>query len=174
MKRSPTYSEFGPWALSQIAIICVAVFLSLIDPQTVLFTGPVVLLYGILQLLSSNGHRAVQALGAGNCIVVIAVTTIIVVAELGPADSLATILLFGLPWLIASVVIAFKARRYTPSKRDRFPWNCAACGYPLVGVAGDACPECGTRFDARKLRELMREMVDGMGDDDTPRSSSPS
>lgn len=31
-------------------------------------------------------------------------------------------------------------------------WECQSCGYPLVGLDGRLCPECGAPYDAVKVR----------------------
>src|SRR5439155_17849799 len=34
---------------------------------------------------------------------------------------------------------------------EEFDLLCEGCGYSLVGLMGDVCPECGRRFDPKEL-----------------------
>ena len=31
------------------------------------------------------------------------------------------------------------------------PWQCQQCGYPLFGLSGSTCPECGGMFDPARV-----------------------
>ncbi len=47
----------------------------------------------------------------------------------------------GGPSILLGLLIALIAAVVTPNKLD--PQRCGKCGYSLVGLTGDRCPECG-------------------------------
>ena len=59
----------------------------------------------------------------------------------GWATSFATLYLVG-PSILLGLLIAAIAFARTKNK-DRDPLKCVGCGYSLVGLTGDKCPECG-------------------------------
>ena len=59
----------------------------------------------------------------------------------------------GLILLLAggATVLALARKPKTPD-----PDRCASCGYSLLGLPSDRCPECGARFDAAIRRKLSK------------------
>lgn len=58
--------------------------------------------------------------------------------------------------IIISVVLAIVTERIMQGRLRRLAWKelaargyavCAACGYSLVGIESEKCPECGEAFD---------------------------
>jgi len=52
---------------------------------------------------------------------------------------------------IAAAVATRHIQSEWRSKRMSRRWHCRACGYPLFGLTGNKCPECGEAFEPQPL-----------------------
>ncbi len=137
-------------ALAQLAWLTVVLTTFL----TVFYSMEVIAAAGLILLLLALAmawpgvklrSRRVTGLAVGH--IVVCLVTYLLVVFLG--FRLATVV--GIVWTTASLVWTLSIFRLKPPSRN--PWECVKCGYLLVGLDSDRCPECGTPFlppDPRK------------------------
>ena len=60
--------------------------------------------------------------------------------------------------LLLSLFVGFRYARWVERSWEiADPTICPQCGYSLRGLASNRCPECGTRFDVERVREVCAE-----------------
>ena len=71
---------------------------------------------------------------------------------------------YNAKFVVLSAGIAFTVALATPIVRlfkhdfakSIPPWVCKGCGYPLLGLDGPRCPECGERFDPERVPDVSQ------------------
>lgn len=65
-------------------------------------------------------------------------------------ESLFVIFCAGMVYTVAFAVPVFRLFKRDFAKTIP-PWICKGCGYPLMGLTGPRCPECGEPFDPDRV-----------------------
>jgi hypothetical protein len=125
-----------------------------LDTETVVGSGPVILLVGlVLMIVGAVQRRLLSALiGAGHCGVCLLFFTLVAVFDWSPSGAHVPFLIMGILYVVAITPLTVLAWRKPPHARP--PWECQVCGYLLYGLSEPRCPECGTEFDPSRLAGL--------------------
>lgn len=69
-------------------------------------------------------------------------------------NAMPVIMLAGVVFTSAFAVLITRLFKHDFAKTVP-PWICKCCGYPLTGLPGPKCPECGERFDPDKVPDVL-------------------
>lgn len=143
------------WLLYGSAAFCVIAWLLIWrDTESVLVTGPVLLILGVLTMLAGAkvDGRAV-GIGVAHCGICILFVTLVNVLAWSPGAAHVPFLLMGGVYIVAILPITAWVAQTIPPPSVPFG-TCERCGYLLWGLDEPRCPECGTAFDAAMLPAL--------------------
>jgi hypothetical protein len=138
------------WLVAASWVACAIGWLLIcIDVETVLVTGPVVLILGIAQIVVGRVKKRADVLWLGAAHVAICALLFLLVNALSWSPRQAQAPFTGMVLAYAAAVAvptwqAFRRRMHTPG-------ICDACGYTLIGLSEPRCPECGTPFPPAEL-----------------------
>jgi hypothetical protein len=163
------FAAFGPeamrlsrwvgWArrLMVMSWLCCAVAWLLIfhNVRTVCWTGPIILLLGLLLSLIARcqSYRGAVAIGVCHCAVCLLFFGLVRILNWSPDQATFPFAVMGGTYVAATLAAVIWAWRHAPV--IRLPWECERCGYLLYGLTAPRCPECGTAFDPAKLESLV-------------------
>jgi hypothetical protein len=142
------------WFIAAGAVVCVAgPVLIIAKVESVLFTGPLLLLIGLATLITGNLTRFLLAalLGVAHCTICLLFFILVQVHDWSPHEARVPFLNMSLLYAILIVPVSVLACLRPPA-RPAEEGKCVQCGYLLHGLPEPRCPECGTRFDPAKLR----------------------
>jgi hypothetical protein len=133
------------------ACLLATVLIFVVRVTTVLFTGPLIAALGALTILFGRWARYPGAVAMGAANVGICVVFVALVNQLrwSPRDATGPFEGMGTVYTAISGAWAVWVCRRMPVARN--PGECAACGYPLFGLPGPRCPECGRAFDPSEV-----------------------
>jgi hypothetical protein len=140
------------WVMSPLAwIACLLGWLFMVasDVRTVLVSGPVIFVCGLLTLLAAVWlrHRPGMALGAMHAGVVMLFAMLVNVLSWGPRQAQRPFFIMGAMHVLVSACVTAWALRTAPAAWD--PTQCQRCGYSLRGLTSSRCPECGEPVPGR-------------------------
>ncbi len=146
------YCAAGGWLTCLVGVVLIP----LIDVESIMFTGPIILAMGLAMLaLTTRLRYTLGRIWAGALIALtVGVFLMIVLLSLSPSEAYWPVFMIGSAFTFISAPLAYLTCRSCPSGFQ--PWQCRACGYPLIGLASTACPECGCAFDPDKVSVLLR------------------
>ncbi|MBP7937183.1 MAG: hypothetical protein KA354_21270 [Phycisphaerae bacterium] len=124
--------------------------IALVDVESVLVTGPILLLVGLLSVIAGLLAKYSRAVVVGACYAGVSLLffLLVVIFDWGPGEAKEPFLWMGAAFIVLVVPLFTAAWKIPPSPA---PYECARCGYLLYGLAEPRCPECGTPFPLEKL-----------------------
>lgn len=127
------------------------------EVRSVLVTGPIVLVLGLILLIRSIRLHFPSGLALGilHCAVPILLTLLVAAMSWSPEESKWPFVGIGGLYLAATLPLANAAYWLVPTRRD--PNRCVRCGYLLCGLTEPRCPECGTPFNPADVDQLPQE-----------------
>ncbi|HOW70157.1 MAG TPA: hypothetical protein PKY77_06095 [Phycisphaerae bacterium] len=122
----------------------------LVDVESVLFTGPILLVVGLLSVMAGLLAKYGRAAAVGACYAGVSLFffLLVVIFDWGPGEAEQPFLWMGGAFNICIIPLFHSAWKIPPSPA---PHECAHCGYFLYGLTEPRCPECGTPFPLEKL-----------------------
>ena len=146
------------WSIAAVGwVVCATM-----DIEFAILIGGLMLICGTATVARAwilHDHGA-ALFGLVQVLVVLAVTALVMLMSWGPGPATRPILGIGAGYLIAAAPWAW---RLWKTRVEGFPpWQCQACGYALVGLHRDNCPECGQDFDAAKVNAAIPPEMLGM------------
>jgi hypothetical protein len=154
------------WVACAVALLLIILY----DVESVLVTGPIIAILGLVAVALGIGARfsLVALLGVANCSICLLFFGLVLTLGWSPADADAPFAGMGLVFTVSTLPAVLRATRRAPATLS--PWICARCGYLLYGLSEARCPECGTPFDPSLLNSETPPRVgstaDGTGPDD--------
>jgi hypothetical protein len=144
--RAAVWAWWLVWGVLAVCFVSIAAVAAL-GAKTVIISGPVIAALGaVVIVLGRIGQYGwAVALGAAHLAICVTFVTMVNVARLSPDSAYGPFLCVGVPYVIGLTRATFWASRRMP--RQERPWECAGCGYLLVGLSEPRCPECGLGFD---------------------------
>lgn len=140
-------------------IACLASYVTLIifDVQSVLVTGPVLLVLGIILLVwaAKQDHHGGVRLGYFIIVSLICLLLLTWIADWKPSDARAPLLALGAIFVIATFVLSNRSFAQAPKRYKA--WQCQQCGYPLYGLQSAKCPECGRDLDTQLIAKYAHQ-----------------
>ena len=123
------------------------------DVESVLITGPIILLLGLTTIAFSFAvrYRRLLWLGVANCAICLFFFGLVQVFNWSPVDAAEPFCCLGFAYAFMTLPWVIQVTRSAP--RDHDLWSCVQCGYLLYGLHEPRCPECGTPFDPTLLQE---------------------
>jgi hypothetical protein len=143
------------WLLLLDLIAVVVAYLAVLaEVESVIVTGPILVVLGVATCVVCGMLRYGLGVGAGVGHVLISVLFVTLVNALSwsPRAAETPFRAMGLIYLAAFVPLGVIAMRRIPAPHD--PGKCEGCGYPLYGLTSPRCPECGKGFDMAVLATL--------------------
>jgi hypothetical protein len=141
-------------------MVCLVSYgLMLNDVETVLASGPTLLIVGILALIFSTikSYWWGIAIGLAHISLTFVFFFSVFINQWSPRDAELPFAVMGAAYLVAitpATVIAWLKR---PS--GFASWQCQHCGYPLVGLERPQCPECGHSFDPQTVKSQQGRII---------------
>jgi hypothetical protein len=130
------------------AVACTLIVL--VNVRTVLTTGPIILLLGLV--VSGLGAwyslRLLVLVGIMNAGICTLFFLLVVTLDWQPHDAHQPFAIMGCLFTLATLPVVVRAARATPKVS---PWACKQCGYLLYGLTEPRCPECGCAFEPALL-----------------------
>jgi hypothetical protein len=136
------------WIACAIAFLLILFF----DVESVLVTGPIIALLGLLAIFLgiAGGCLPIILLGAADCAICLLFFGLVLLLGWSPGDAYLPFASMGLLYTAGTLPLVLRSTRRAPTTAD--PRTCAHCGYLLYGLREPRCPECGTPFNP-SLRE---------------------
>lgn len=135
------------------------VLMVLVDVETVMGTGPVMFTLGIT-LLAAHKKRftwhPANVHAWMNILTPLWFTLLVNVFSWSPTRATVPFNIMGTILIFISVPLAVGAWFKQPQHFQA--WQCQTCGYPLINLNGDTCPECGVGYDAQKVNDAMVDL----------------
>jgi hypothetical protein len=144
--------RWARWLALAVTGVCVVAMLTIAaaGAKTVVFSGPVIAIMGVVVLVLGLLGRYWWAVGLGASYLAICGVFVVMVNvfRLSPRSAYVPFLCVGVPYVLGLIAGTIVASRRMP--REERPWECEGCGYLLVGLSEPRCPECGRGFDPRR------------------------
>jgi len=149
------------WRAAMRVLLVIGLFLSvgawialLVQVETVIFSGPVLVLAGVGTLLAGwrGSYRPAAYVGAAHVAISLLFFVLVNLLQWGPGDARLPFAWMGFGYVAVMIPVNWKVISRVP--RTSSPWECQYCGYLLYGLNEPRCPECGNPFDANSLRDL--------------------
>lgn len=141
-------------AVTWLTVFAATLLVAFREVESVLVTGPVLLLGGVVlaTLAAGAGYRRAMWIGVGHCVLCLFVLLLVNVAGWGPNRAHEPLTAIGAIYMTAVLLPSVLAWANPPREVD--PGVCVKCGYSLFGLHEPRCPECGTGFDPKLLLTL--------------------
>lgn len=125
----------------------------LVDVESVLVTGPLMVALGLLILIPAGLSMNWFALGFGVSMVMVSVLFfgLVLALDWNPSDAEMPFAIMGAVYCFLMAPVASIAVVCRPGCTRYAPGECRRCGYLLYGLPDPRCPECGTPFDPRTV-----------------------
>ena len=153
----PVHQVLGVLSAVMAAACCVIgwILIPTVDVESVVITGPVlfVLGFGLMVTIWIGGARWTALVAAGHMCVCVLFFTLVNVLRWSPDDAHTPFMIMGGVYTLLIVPATVAACMHWP--RVRQPWECQKCGYPLVNLDTEPCPECGQPFEPVVVRDAM-------------------
>ena len=141
------------WSLAIAWGVCAIAWVLIVsvDVESVMITGPIVFALGIVAVTTGFSRRYGSSILLGACHVSIVNLFVLLVNIFAwsPSDAETPFAAMGLIYVIVTAPLTVWVWRHRPVLYQ--PWQCQTCGYPLFGLAGANCPECGLAFDSARV-----------------------
>lgn len=150
-------SRFWRWTLVLSALTwcigwCLMIF---VDVETVIGSGPILFLLGVMLLITqiplTKRSRATALLGGLNVLLPILFTSLVNLLHWSPSDAELPFGIMGSLAILITVPLTRKSWQHSKSMRPA--WLCQHCGYPLINLTSETCPECGEVFDIQVVNQ---------------------
>jgi hypothetical protein len=130
-------------------VVCLTALLliPLTGVETVLLTGPILFISGLVTATVAGNSRYGSAMwvGIAHCGVCLLFVVLVNTLDWSPREAIHPFEAIGSFFSSAIGGAMWMALRRAP--REREPWTCVGCGYLLYGLIEPRCPECGLKFD---------------------------
>lgn len=149
------------WIACAVALLLIILY----EVESVLVTGPIITLHGLLAVFLgiAGGYLPVILLGAADCAICLLFFGLVLLLNWSPGDAHLPFAIMGFLYTAGTLPLVFRSTRRARATYD--PWKCARCGYLLYGLTEPRCPECGTPFDPSLLEKCETSSNDGPGPD---------
>ncbi len=143
------------WVACAVAVPLIV----LVDVESVLVTGSIVFLSGIISFWCGwRRYTRLTCLAVANCGIVLLFVALVNLFGWGPPDAEIPFALMGTAFAAMTLPAIISVARNVPIQDPRV---CATCGYLLYALVTPRCPECGTEFNASLLTTDQRgELAD--------------
>lgn len=139
--------------LGWLTAVVGTILIAYVDVESVLSSGPSMVVLGALLLIAAAVCRNWFALGAGVSMVAVCLLFFGLVWYLdwSPSDAEKPFIAMSTIYTIALSPLAVVSLIQCPRITRYRPWECHNCGYPLYGLKTPTCPECGTSFNPQGI-----------------------
>lgn len=132
--------------LAWISVLVTTIIVIAVDVEVILGMGPLIVGLALAMIVPGFFLRSkrVLLLMMAHVAVCVGVFLMIVLLRLNQREAFVPTAIIGAVWTVLSfplTVFLFWVR--LPQHN---PWACVKCGYLLVGLESNDCPECGTTF----------------------------
>ncbi len=123
--------------------------------ETVLGTGPAMFLAGILLALvhGRRYHHPVWWLAMMNLFLPVFFTILVNLYKWSPGEAREPFIYMGS--LAMALAMALTVKGWHMGIKTFEAWQCQQCGYALIHLQTDQCPECGRPFDPQVIQKLQ-------------------
>jgi len=134
--------------LSWLTCVIGLALIVLVDTESVIGTGPVLFVLGVvlLALAGAARYRWAAACAAGHIALPLFWTLLVNMFDWSPDEAHWPFVIMGSGY-VAAVTLAGIYVLLNPPRLERSPWECRQCGYLLYGLPSGDCPECGVPFE---------------------------
>jgi hypothetical protein len=141
--------------VSVIVWVVAWLLLVFVHTETVLGTGPALSLTGILLLLAHGRryHHPVLWLGLIDVFLPVFFTLLVNLFSWSPSEAHEPFIYMGSLVMALAMVLTVKGWHMGIKKFQA--WQCQHCGYALIHLQTDQCPECGKHFDPCAIANLQ-------------------
>lgn len=117
------------------------------DVRTVLITGPLLSIVGLITTVVAHRarYRTAVFIGAAHCAICVLFVALVNLFQWSPDRAVRPFEVMGTVFTAAVGAATWFALRHPP--RFVEPWTCIGCGYLLYGLTEARCPECGRPFE---------------------------
>lgn len=138
---------------------CVAYAFMLREVKSVVWSGPALLLLGVLLVILGirQRYRGAGLAGLANIGICALFVAAVLSLDLSPYDAEVPFAIIGGVFLSGLLPLVLLAIAATPRRASDD--CCSSCGYLLIGLTVPRCPECGEAFDPRALTDDARRSL---------------
>ncbi len=131
------------------------VLIVFVDVESVVGTGPILFIFGLLLVVSGAFCRNGYAVGVAISMIAVSLLFFGLVYFLrwSPRDAEQPFTVMSIIYVVLMSPLVLIALLQRPRVTRWRPWECQSCGYPLFGLKTPSCPECGTPFDRARIPE---------------------
>jgi hypothetical protein len=131
----------------------------LVDVESVIGSGPVILLYGVVLMAMTPWarNRDVFRIGLANVLISLLFVALVNALSWSPGQAERPFAVMGAAYLLVLLGLTILAHRRAP-RMDAS--RCPNCGYLLIGLPEPRCPECGTGFDPAVVQAAIEDEQD--------------
>ncbi|HEX2971241.1 MAG TPA: hypothetical protein VHP11_02840, partial [Tepidisphaeraceae bacterium] len=142
--------------LGMACCCCAWLAIPLIAVETVLASGPLLMLVGLATAIYGIRHTygGVVSIGVAHMGICILFVSLVNLLSWGPGAAREPFIAMGAMYILATGPWSWWVGKTLP-QQEQFG-VCARCGYLLYGLTEPRCPECGTPFDEAWLPALAR------------------
>ncbi len=125
-----------------------------VDVESVVVTGPIIVIAGVVMIVCGCKVHfwAAAVIGVMHVSIALLYVSLVNLLGWGPDEAKLPFMQMGAVYLAIITPWSLWAWRCRPAMYQ--PWQCQACGYALFGLRQNRCPECGRPFDPALVTQV--------------------